>query len=350
MLQINLSEAEIKLLNYNRYHYPCPIIQKRIHAVYLKATCKMSNEKVGNIVGLNRDTVGYWVRAYLKGGFIALSQFNYGTNKSELENFSTSILESLKALPPKSINEAKSRIEKITDIRRSPSQIRAFMKRNGLKYIKTGHIPAKADSEQQRKWIEEKLTPAIKEAENGKCHLLFLDASHFILQPFICALWCVERIFIKAAAGRNRINVLGTLNAITKEIITFHNTSYISADTIMDFLKKIREHYIDLPIKIVLDNARYQHCKCVETAAKELGITLMFLPAYSPNLNIIERLWKFTKKTILYAKYYETPSMFHQAIVDFFANINSKHDEELKSLLTLNFQFFENNIAEIYAA
>lgn len=57
-------------------------------------------------------------------------------------------------------------------------------------------------------------------------------------------------------------------------------------------------------MKIVLDNARYQHCKLVEAVAKELNITLLFSPSYSPNLNIIERLWKFTKKKILYAKYY----------------------------------------------
>ena len=116
------------------------------------------------------------------------------------------------------------------------------------------------------------------------------------------------RLFIKAASGRNRINVLGAVNAITKEVLTLSNTTYISADTIVAFFIKLKEHYGDLPLKIVLDNARYQHCEFVENAANKLNITLLFLPPYSPNLNIIERLWKFTKKTILYAKYYETPS------------------------------------------
>ena len=100
----------------------------------------------------------------------------------------------------------------------------------------------------------------------------------------------------------------------------------------------------------MLDNARYQHCKCVENAAAAIGITLMFLPAYSPNLNIIERLWKFTKKTILYAKYYESPAKFHQTIVDFFNNINYKYNGDLMKLLTLKFQFFQNETAENYAA
>jgi len=350
MLQKNPSKAEIKKLNYERYYYPCPLVQKRIHAVYHKVTSNMSNEKIASIVDLHRDSVSDWTRVYQKGGFKALCQFNYGTNKSELEEHSSNILEFLAKHPPMSVNEAKSRIEDITGISRSPIQVRAFMKRHGLKYLKAGHIPAKADTEKQQQWVKEKLTPAIKQAKKGECHLLFLDASHFILQPFICAMWCVKRLFIKAASGRNRINVLGVVNAITKEILTLSNTTYISADTIVEFLKKIKEHYIDLPVKIVLDNARYQHCKYVEDTAKEMGITLLFLPAYSPNLNIIERVWKFTKKKILYAKYYETPAKFHNAITDFFQTVNQKHKDDLKNLLTLKFQFFEDNIAEIYAA
>lgn len=348
MLHINLSETEIRRLNYERYYYPCPTVQKRIHCVYIKATTDMTNKMIGALVGLDRDSVGDWIKRYEQGGFDVLCQFNYGTNKSRLEIYAENILQSFTEQPPVSVNEAKARIEELTGISRSPSQVRAFMKRHGLRYIKAGHIPAKADVEKQQQWMKTTLEPAIKEAQNGKCHLFFMDASHFILQPFICALWCVARIFIKASAGRNRINVLGTVNAITKEIITFSNTTFINAETVVGFLKKLREIYVDLPLKIVLDNARYQHCSLVENAAKELGITLLFLPSYSPNLNIIERLWKFTKKKILYAKYYETPSKFHNAITGFFETINQKYDADLKKLLTLKFQFFEEQNAVIY--
>jgi len=348
MPQINFSDAKIQQLNYERYYYPCPIVQKRIYAVYIKATIDMSNEMIGALVGLSRDSVGDWLKHYQQGGFDALCQFNYGTNKSRLEKHAESILKSFTQKPPMNVNEAKSRIDAMTGINRSPSQVCAFMKRHGLHYIKTGHIPAKADAEKQHQWIKTTLGPAIKEAQNGECHLLFVDAAHFILQPFICALWCAARLFIKASSGRNRINVLGAVNAITKEVTTLSNTSYITAETIVAFLKQLREIYVNLPLKIVLDNARYQHCKLVENAANTLNITLLFLPSYSPNLNIIERLWKFTKKTILYAKYYETPYEFHSAITGFFQTINQKHSIDLKKLLTLNFQSFENKNAEIY--
>lgn len=348
MLPIKISNAEIQRLNYERYYYPCPTVQKRIHAVYIKAITEMSNTMIGVLVDLHRDSVDDWIMRYEQGGFEALCQFNYGTNKSALENHSESLLQSFTQQPPMTANEAKARIEEQTGISRSPSQVRAFMKRHKMRYLQTGHIPAKADTEKQKEWVKTKLDPAIKEAQEGKCQLLFMDAAHFILQPFICALWCVARLFIKASAGRNRINVLGAVNAITKEIITLSNTTYITAETIIDFLKKLREHYGDIPLKIVLDNARYQHCNLVEAVAKQLNIDLLFLPSYSPNLNIIERLWKFTKKKVLYAKYYESPIKFHTAINGFFQTVNQKYTVDLKSLLTLKFQFFENKPAEIY--
>ena len=348
MLPLNLDEAEIQRLNYERYHYPDAMVQKRIQAVYLKIITGLSNELIGVLADLNRDSVGYWINRYGQGGFESLCHVGYGTNKSKLETYADTILDSFSEQPPMNINEAKWRIETITGISRSPSQVRAFMKRHDLRYIKMGHIPAKADAQKQQLWMKSTLEPAIEEAQNGECHLLFMDAAHFILEPFICALWCVARLFIRASSGRNRINVLGAVDAITKQVITRNNTTFINAETIVAFLKQIREVYVDLPLKIVLDNARYQHCKLVENAARELGIILLFLPSYSPNLNIIERLWKFTKKKILYAKYYETPTHFHNAITEFFQTINQKYKDDLKNLLTLNFQFFENQNAEIY--
>jgi len=348
MLQLNLRDAEIQKLKYERYYYPCPMVQKRIDAVYYKATLKISNKMIARLVGSDGHTIGDWIHTYKQGGFEALCSFKYGTNKSKLENHATDILKSFTEHPPMNSAEAKSRIENLTGISRSPSQVRSFMNNHGLGYRKMGHVPAKADAAKQHQWVQTILDPAIEAAQKGEAHLLFIDAAHFILQPFICAVWCLTRLFLKASAGRNRINVLGALHAITKEVTTLINNTYISADTIVVFLKQLKEKYADLPLIIVLDNARYQHCKFVENAAKELGITLLFLPSYSPNLNVIERLWKFTKKNILYAKYYESPDKFHHAITSFFQTINLKYNSNLKNLLTLNFQFFDKENTVIY--
>lgn len=348
MLPLNPSKAEIQRLKYERFYYPCPIVQKRLTAVHLFATIDASLSTIGTMSGLHRQTVIYWVNVYREKGIEALYMVNYGTNQSQLDQHAENIIHSFQITPPMNAREAKARIEKMTGIIRSPTQVRSFLHRHGLHYIKMGHIPAKADTEKQRQWVKTTLTPVIKEAQRGECQLLFMDAAHFILQPFICALWCISRLFIKASSGRNRINVLGVINAISKEILTLHNTTYITADTIIDFFKRLRNYYGTCPIKIVLDNARYQHCQVVEEAARKLNITLLFLPSYSPNLNIIERLWKFTREKILYGKYYETPELFHKAIENFFSTINKKYKGEIKKRFTLKFQFFDKEIVQFY--
>ena len=93
-------------------------------------------------------------------------------------------------------------------------------------------------------------------------------------------------------------------------------------------------------ITLVLDNARYQRCHVVMNRAKELGIELLFLPSYSPNLNLIERLWKLIKKECLNSRYYENFTLFFSAIENFIAIMNQTHQAQLDSLLTLNFQLY----------
>ena len=97
---------------------------------------------------------------------------------------------------------------------------------------------------------------------------------------------------------------------------------------------------VGTPVTLVLDNASYQRCKLVQALAKSLSIELMFLPSYSPNLNLIERLWKFVKKQVLYTKYYHDFASFKTAITSCLTQTSTKHKRDLDSLLTLNFQTF----------
>ena len=93
-------------------------------------------------------------------------------------------------------------------------------------------------------------------------------------------------------------------------------------------------------ITVVLDNAKYQRCDMVRLHAEKLGIELLFLPSYSPQLNLIERFWKLVKKECLNCRYYETFECFNLAISDFIRNTDKKHHKKMKSLLTWNFQDF----------
>jgi len=148
-------------------------------------------------------------------------------------------------------------------------------------------------------------------------------------------------MFIKAPSGRKRLNVLGALNAITHQLIMVTNESYINADSVCELLSKIVECSSGVPITVILDNARYQKCAKVKELALKLGIKLLFLPTYSPNLNLIERVWKFVKRKVLYSKYYEEFSDFKSAITGCLEKSDLIHKNELDTLLTLNFQTFK---------
>ena len=165
-----------------------------------------------------------------------------------------------------------------------------------------------------------------------------MDSAHFVLAAFVSLVWCFERTFVKTASGRFRLNVIGAINATTHELTTLYNTTYITAQTVVAMLEQIGQRYAGLPIHIFLDNARYQHCAWVEEEAKRLNITLEFLPPYSPNLNLIERLWKFVKAKVLAARYFPDAQSFQKAILDFLAQIHTQN--ELTSLMTPNFQLY----------
>lgn len=171
--------------------------------------------------------------------------------------------------------------------------------------------------------------------------MFFVDAAHFVLAPFIGFLWSLTRIFIQAPAGRQRFNVLGAINAITQQLVTVTNDTYITAESVCALLDKLHNLNLGRPMTLFLDNARYQHCAMVIEKAVSLHIELCFLPSYSPNLNLIERLWKFVKKKCLYSKYYPDFAAFKTAIHDCLEQTSTTHKAELKSLLSLRFQLFE---------
>ena len=201
-------------------------------------------------------------------------------------------------------------------------------------------IPAKADPAVQAAYLEQELEPRLAEAQAGQRAVFFVDAAHFVLAPFLGFLWSLTRVFIQAPAGRQRFNVLGALNAITHQLITVTNETYITSAEVCLLLHRLAALSLDMPITLILDNARYQRCALVQTCAVSLNIELCFLPPYSPNLNLIERLWKFVKKQCLYSTYYPSFAPFKAAITDCLAQTATTHKPALDSLLTLRFQRF----------
>jgi transposase len=186
------------------------------------------------------------------------------------------------------------------------------------------------------------LKPRLEEARQGKRHVFFVDASHFVYGTFLCCLWSFVRLYVRAASGRQRFNVLGALNAVTRELTAVCNTGVVNSETMCELLRKIAARGLGGPVTLVLDNAKYQHSAAVKALALSLGMELLYLPGYSPNLNLIERLWRFIKREALYGRYHANFADFKGAVEEVIGQLPSKHKDKLASLLTLNFQVFDS--------
>ena len=172
--------------------------------------------------------------------------------------------------------------------------------------------------------------------------VLFLDPMHQIHNSEPDLAWQIKgeentrRILTNS--GRRRLNIIGALNPISLIPTIVLTEDNCDKEMTMAFLEEIRKEYPDQEtIHIFLDNASYNKAYDTQDKAKELGIKFHYLPPYCPNLNLIERLWKFCKKKLVRNKYYPTFEEFFEAQCDFFRNIE-KYQEELSSLLTLNFE------------
>lgn len=339
MIKIEFTLVGKQALNYQRYHHPHPRVQIKMSALWLKSQ-GLSHREIVRLTGISPNTLRKYLQDYLSGGIEKLKKINFNRPTSKLTEHKQKIEDYFRSQPPASINEAIAKIEEVTGIKRSPTQVRLFLKSIGMRCLKVGFVPGKADPDVQDDFKKKELLPRLEEAKMGKRAVFFMDASHFVMGAFLGWVWCFKRIFIKSPSGRKRFNVLGALNAITHEIITVTNETYINAESICELLRKLAALKLSIPITIVCDNARYQKCKLVQELADALEIELLYLPSYSPNLNLIERLWKLVKKQCLYSKYYPEFSEFKTAISSFIDKAHLTHTKELNSLLRLRFQSF----------
>jgi transposase len=121
------------------------------------------------------------------------------------------------------------------------------------------------------------------------------------------------------------------------------NHGYINAESVCLLLRAVAGAAVPgVPITLVLDNARYQKCPPVSDLARQLGIELLYLPSYSPNLNLIERVWRFVKSECLRGIHYPDYQAFHAAIQQCLDDLPSKHKPAMASLLSHNFQTFDD--------
>jgi hypothetical protein len=165
-----------------------------------------------------------------------------------------------------------------------------------------------------------------------------MDAAPLVFAPFLGIVWCVQRLFVKAPSGRQRVPVFAALKAGTHEGLTVPNRTSRTAETVGEFWRRLVSAHPGLPVTVILDNARYQRCALGQTVAATLGIEWLYVPTYAPNLNLIERGWKFVKKQCLYSKDYHDSASFQEAIMTCIEPAPIGHKAAWESFVTLRFQ------------
>jgi transposase len=348
MREITFSEADVQAIAHDRYHHPDPRVQRRMTILWLKYQ-GFSHEDIAAGADVSRSTVQRTLSAYVEGGLDRIRQVPAKESHSELDDHRASVEELFRKQPPRSVKEAQHLLKQHTGICRGLTQVRRFLHRLELKPRKVAAIPVPPKStlenhvKTQAEFLENQLEPRLEEARQGRRQLYFVDASHFVFATFLGVVWCWARLCIRAASGRKRYNVLAALDAVSHKLIQVSNHSYINAQSVCLLLRAVADAAVPgVPITLVLDNARYQKCALVKDLASQLGIELLYLPSYSPNLNLIERVWRFVKAECLRSNYYANYEEFTTAIQQCLDELPTKHKAAMDSLLTHHFQTFEN--------
>ena len=163
----------------------------------------------------------------------------------------------------------------------------------GFVYKKPVLTPCKANVEKQKEFIEE--YRQLKENLSENDQVYFVDGVHPQHNTIANYGWIKKGVqkHLKTNNGRQRVNINGAINLETKQVI-YVEDDRINAQTMIALLQKILKNQKEGEIHIILDNARYYHAQLVKDFLKENDrVILHFLPAYAPNLNAIERLWKY---------------------------------------------------------
>lgn len=340
MIRINLTEQEIEDL-IEALDDPSTSDKHKIKLLVIRMHHEGAKHGfIAKCLNLHNNTVTNYLKEYQTGNLAATLEDRYYRPSSSLEPFLGCLKCSFRVSPVADAKQAVERIERLTAIRLSESQARRFMKNIGMKLCKTAPIPGKCDPQLQFNFYTTEMVPRLEEARIGERKVFFVDAAHFVLGAFLGMIWCFSRIFLKTSPGRQRYNVLGAVDSHSHELISIRTTENINATSVMALIDKIRDTHATIPISLIMDNARYQRCQAVKEHALKRQVEILFLPSYSPNLNLIERIWKLTKKECLTNKYHRDFKGFCAAINRCLDDFSGRLKPQLETLLALNFQFF----------
>ena len=309
----------------------------RLNAIILLGT-GWTQEAVSEALLLDDRTLRRYVQAYRQGGIDELLASHCRGSVCRVDPKQLAQLdEHLQHTLYVDTRDIQKYIKHTFGVTYSVSGVTHLLKRLDYVYKKPKHIPGKADRQAQEAFLAE--YEKLKKRKNTEEPIYFMDAAHPQHNSVPACGWIKKgtEFPLLANCGRQRLNINGAVDVSNMKVITRMDDT-INAQSTTALLKQIeRKHRGEYPIHIIADNARYYRSREVQKhLIKHSRIHLIFLPAYSPNLNLIERLWKYFRKTVLHNQYYEKFSQYTQAAQSFFRNIHL-HRKALSTLLAENF-------------
>jgi len=293
--------------------------------------------QVAKMLLLDDTTIRRYVLTYKEKGIDGLLEDHYHGAKAFLTKEQEKELTiHLKNHIYQTVKAVSQYVEKTYGVYYSIVGMTHLLHRLGFVYKKTKVIPGKVNLKKQETFKKE--YDELKQAKNPQDKIYFLDACHphHNNKPFYGWIYKGEEKAIKTNSGRKRLNLNGALNLEDMEI-TVLSEETINTHAMMRLVLQLEEKQPKGEIYLIVDNASYNHSYELELfLGDHPRAHLKYLPPYSPNLNIIERLWKFFHQKH-HDKYFEKFKEFEQAVLTFFRNIR-QHDAALKTLLTDSFQ------------
>lgn len=303
--------------------------------------------EVAEILILDDDTVRNWHRIYDDEGIPGLQRDLYkgGISKLDYDQLDALAvhLEKNLFLTAKAVCHW---VKSEWGVEYTESGMTGLLHAMGFSYKKPTVTPGGAPAEEVQRAFAAKIEETIEnKGPDDKAY--FADGVHPRLNPIAGYGWIRtgERKEIPSHTGREHLNINGVVDAESHEAIV-HESEVINAQSTIELCEKIKGSQPLGKIIIFADNARYYKCKAMtEYLLDNPRIAFIHLPSYCPNLNLIERLWKFYKKKILCQKYYPNLEKMREATLDFFDRLQD-YAAELKTLLTLNFQIVTPRVSE----
>jgi transposase len=299
-----------------------------------------SFEEVAEVLLINEKTVRLWHEKYTRGGTDELLALHYEGKAASLNaEQQAKLAEHLDEHTYLTSNAIRAYIKKTYRVTYSPSGVKELLHRLGFSYKKPKHVPGKLDPQKQEAFVAE--YEILRETKGENDPIYFADACHPQHNSIPAYGWIRrgQEKHLKSNGGRKRVNIHGAVNIESKDILTDFAKSINKESSLRLFQKIEAKHPEAQVIHVIVDNASYYTAHWLQEQLKGMKIKLHFLPSHSPNLNVIERLWKFFKKEILYNTYYEKFEDFLVACKNFF-RCRTKYRDELRSLLTENFHLY----------